>query len=311
MASALLNCVTYIASLATFLVVASLLADALPVFYAALVADVIATVVVFFASLYANNSSVYDPYWMVAPPVILLWLKQASTGLFEPWHARQIVAVALVTAWSLRFHIHLPWPGWWHGLDHEDWRYSDWRAKLRPDLAYWAFAFSSFHMVPTLIVFFALAPAALVAAATDQPAFGTLDIAGAVIGLAAIVIEAVADEQLRRYKQTDAYAAGEPCRAGLWGWSRHPNYFGEILMWSCMAGLASVSAIRQGIPALHCAWFSPAFTAVLLLRVSGVPMVEKAGLKKWGEDPAYLHYIKNTSCIIPWFPAGEVAEKKD
>jgi len=128
--------------------------------------------------------------------------------------------------------------------------------------------------------------------------------------LLGFLVEAAADTEKMAFRD-DAANRHKFITTGLWRYSRHPNYFGEILMWSCMAGLASVSAIRQGIPELHCGWFSPAFTAVLLLRVSGVPMVEKAGLKKWGSDPAYVHYIKNTSCVIPWFPACEPIEQED
>jgi len=153
-------------------------------------------------------------------------------------------------------------------------------------------------------------PVVLLNDRSDASATTIADFILMALWLLGFLLEAAADTQKMAFRD-DAANRHKFITTGLWQYSRHPNYFGEILMWSCMAGLASLSAIRQGIPSLHCAWFSPAFTALLLLRVSGVPMVEKAGLKKWGEDPAYLHYIKNTSCIIPWFPAGEVAEKKD
>merc|ERR1719247_1372259 len=91
--------------------------------------------------------------------------------------------------------------------------------------------------------------------------------------------------------------------SGLWRFSRHPNYFGEILMWTAQAGLATYMAASSGDVKMYAAWGSPILTAVLLLGASGVPMVEAAGMKKWGTDPAYLHYIKHTSCVIPWFPA--------
>eukprot|EP00962_Isochrysis_galbana_P006531 scaffold1747_cov108-Isochrysis_galbana.AAC.2 len=94
---------------------------------------------------------------------------------------------------------------------------------------------------------------------------------------------------------------------GLWRFSRHPNYFGEMLMWFAVASSVAAAGWRQPDGVLHgrhqLAWLSPAFTATLLLGVSGLPMVEAAGRKKWGGQPDYEHYVTNTSPIVPWFPA--------
>jgi steroid 5-alpha reductase family enzyme len=92
---------------------------------------------------------------------------------------------------------------------------------------------------------------------------------------------------------------------GVWSYCRHPNYSGEIMMWVAQATMVSLS---DGGTRVYWAWLSPAVTAILLLKVSGVPMVEAAGMQKWGSDPAYLHYIKNTSCLVPWFPAPPLCE---
>mmetsp|Transcript_9636 Transcript_9636/g.11288 ORF Transcript_9636/g.11288 Transcript_9636/m.11288 type:complete len:332 (+) Transcript_9636:43-1038(+) len=90
---------------------------------------------------------------------------------------------------------------------------------------------------------------------------------------------------------------------GIWSVCRHPNYFGEILMWTCMAGVTTVAAIEHRKWYLLSAWLSPAFTAFLLFKVTGIPLVGKAGMKRWGDDPVYRHYIDNTSLIVPWRPA--------
>jgi len=136
----------------------------------------------------------------------------------------------------------------------------------------------------------------------------------AVMGwLAGFLIEAAADSQKMAFRDNPENK-GKYITTGMWRYSRHPNYFGEILMWSSQALAASGAAIRLGSSSLHAAWISPAFTILLLLKVSGVPMVEKAGKKKWGEDPAYMHYITKTSCVVPWLPApaqtGEVSKEK-
>jgi steroid 5-alpha reductase family enzyme len=153
-------------------------------------------------------------------------------------------------------------------------------------------------------------PVVLLNDRTDAAGTGSVDVVLMALWLFGFLFEAAADTQKMVFRD-DPANKHRFITTGLWQYSRHPNYFGEILMWSCMAGLASVSALHSGILALHAAWLSPAFTAVLLLRVSGVPMVEKAGQKKWGDDPAYQQYMKSTSCILPWFPAGENSEKKD
>ena len=101
----------------------------------------------------------------------------------------------------------------------------------------------------------------------------------------------------------DAANKGKFITHGLWRFSRHPNYFGEILIWSSTALAVSVAGLRASDYSLLWAWLSPAFTALLLLRVSGIPMVEAAGEKKWGDDPRYRHYVEHTSVLVPWFPA--------
>ena len=94
------------------------------------------------------------------------------------------------------------------------------------------------------------------------------------------------------------------CRAwsGLWARSRHPNYFGEIVMWTGLA-VASMSSVT--LPVEFLVWLSPVFTVLLLTKVSGVPMLERAGMKKWGGDPKYVAYVLNTPCILPTGPTNK------
>lgn len=134
-------------------------------------------------------------------------------------------------------------------------------------------------------------------AAGDQPPLGLTDAALAAAWGAGFVLEVAADMAKFTFRNDPANRA-KFITGGVWGWSRHPNYFGEIAMWVALAAVVTLCAGCS-----HAAWISPAFTALLLLKISGVPMVEKAGMKKWGNDPEYLHYVKHTSCIIPWRPA--------
>lgn len=147
-------------------------------------------------------------------------------------------------------------------------------------------------------VFLLELPVLIVNTVPLQPALGLLDFAGWTVWAIGFLVEALADAQKFAFR-SDPANKGRFITTGLWRYSRHPNYFGEILMWVglCM----SCSAAFSGW--LWLGWISPAFNAFLLLFVSGVPLLKKAGEAKWGTDAAYRCYIDNTSCIMPWFPA--------
>lgn len=106
-------------------------------------------------------------------------------------------------------------------------------------------------------------------------------------------IEVIADRQKRQFRQ--AQGSGRFITTGLWSFSRHPNYFGEIMLWAGMALLA--------LPALE-SWqyvtlVSPLFVYVLLARISGIPLLEKKSNRRWGEEPAYRAYKQNTPLLVP------------
>jgi steroid 5-alpha reductase family enzyme len=117
---------------------------------------------------------------------------------------------------------------------------------------------------------------------------------GLLMWLAGMATEVVADEQKRRFRM-QAENRDRFITHGLWRYSRHPNYFGEILLWTGIAVAA--------LPALE-GWryltlVSPLFVYVLLTRISGVSMLEARGRKRWGEDPAYQDYLRNTPVLVP------------
>lgn len=149
-----------------------------------------------------------------------------------------------------------------------------------------------------LWVFLLQLPILVANTAASQPAVGALDSLGWALWCVGFLVEAVADGQKFAFRGVPSNK-GRFITSGLWRYSRHPNYFGEILMW--LGICTSCSSCLSGWRWL--AWLSPAFNALLLLFVSGVPMLEKAGEAKWGSEPDYRHYMDNTSCIVPWFPA--------
>ena len=186
-----------------------------------LIFDVAATAIIYAFSLVADNSSVYDPFWCVLPLWLLAYWRHEATD-----SARALIVMNLVWAWAIRFFVGYPWEGWTRGLDHEDWRYADLRKKLGK--GYWPFSLSSLHLTPTLLVFGALAPAGGVILQENAPPLNSGDIVACAVTVAFLVLEAVADETLRRHRSRSK----STCVAGPWAWSRHPNYLGECGFWS-------------------------------------------------------------------------------
>jgi len=103
---------------------------------------------------------------------------------------------------------------------------------------------------------------------------------------------------------------GKFIQDGVWALCRQPNYFGEILMWSSIALTVSATSLKSGQTTLFWAWLSPFFTTFLLLKVSGVPLIEASGKKKWGHLPEYQNYMANTNLLFPGKPAIKAYEKK-
>ena len=255
----------------------------------------VATVVIWVFSIANGNSSIYDPYWVIAPPILALALKEAGGGgLFDPWSGRQICIVACLWVWGIRYHTMYSWSGWRTGLVHEDWRYEAMRAAPVP---YWLNSLIGMHLFPTVLVYFAFAPAAL-ALATDPstaPPLGLWDAIGVTGALSAVAIELFADEQLRKYRATDEYAKGGALRRGLWKYSRHPNYFGEVLFWLSMIPFAIPGGLLSKQPALVLA--GPVAMA-LFFRFSCWLMDVRSVERR----PEYRQVIDEVSPMVPWWP---------
>jgi steroid 5-alpha reductase family enzyme len=252
----------------------------------ALVADVAATLVIYTFSRAFRNASFYDPYWSVAPLAIALYwtLGTASESTVT---ARQVVVLALVFLWALRLTFN--WARQWRGLKHEDWRYADFRKRSKG--WFWLVDLFGIEMMPTMVVFLgclSLYPALSV----GQNSFGLLDGIAIAITAAAIVIEATADEQLLRFVRKKQQP-GQIMAKGLWAYSRHPNYFGEITFWwgLYVFGLAADSGYWWTVA-------GPLVITAMFLFVS-IPMMEKRNIER---RPDYGEHKKKVSILIPWFP---------
>lgn len=250
-----------------------------------LIADVLATLVVFAFSRAYRNSSFYDAYWSVVPPLLFgYWWWQGPVGLHGPGALRCWLLAVLIGYWAVRLTAN--WVHGFAGLHHEDWRYPI----LRQGAGRWEFAADLFgiHLFPTLQVFLGMLPVYL---AVTRPAEGWpwLGWAAFVVGMAAVTVELVADLQMRRFvagRRPGAVMAG-----GLWAWSRHPNYFGEIGFWFALA-LFGVAASPSD------AWWLFAGVALMVAMFLGasIPMMEKRSLQR---RPDYQDVIDRVPRLVP------------
>jgi steroid 5-alpha reductase family enzyme len=249
-------------------------------------ADIAATIVVFSLSVFLGNSSLYDPYWSLAPVFIALYFAY-PLQLNDPIPILRLVIIFLVCVWAVRLTYN--WLRRWRGIKDEDWRYVDFRNRyLR---LYWPISFLGIHLLPTVFVFLGCLPLYPALTAPFPPRdVGMLDILATCVTALAIWYEMTADKQLRRFLLSRKNK-GQLLKSGLWAYSRHPNYFGEILFWwgLYLFGVAADSAYYWTI-------IGPISITALFFSVS-IPMINKR-MKQ--TKPGYEAEIKSRSGIIPW-----------
>lgn len=232
-------------------------------------------VALWLVSLALKDASIVDIFW--APGFALVaWVAAQPTP-------RAIVVLTLVTLWALRLGLHIL-------LRHrgEDRRYDAMRAKHRSGW-WWRSLFQVFLLQAALIW---IISAPLQFAAGGTAPLGAFDYAGTAIATAGLLIEAVADWQLTRFRG-DAANRGKVMDRGLWAWSRHPNYFGDALMWWGFFLIGFAAAPHWWLV------LSPVAMTILLLRVSGVSLLEETIVER---RPAYADYIRRTSAFVPLPP---------
>ena len=245
-------------------------------------ADLVATVVVFLASRACDNSSMYDLYWSAVPPAIATWFLAVAEPGVPAW--RQALVVTLVWAWAVRLTAN--WARGWPGLTHEDWRYAMARDNGRP---YWLQSFFGFHLFPTIQVYLgclALVPAL----ARGGAGPGVLDVAALLVTGGAIVLETVADQQMRAFARTKA--PGDIMDRGVWAWSRHPNYLGELGFWW---GL-----FLFGVAADPAAWWwtlSGPLAMTCMFLFASIPLLDGRSVER---RPGYAEYMQRVPALLPF-----------
>ncbi|KAM9505411.1 uncharacterized protein ACWYII_047825 [Salvelinus alpinus] len=198
-------------------------------------------------------------------------------------HLRQNVQTGLVTAWGVRLGTFL----FMRILkDGQDRRFNNVRDSPGTFFVYWS--------VQAVWVFMTLLPTLILNSEQRDEPLGLRDYLGWGIWGLGFATEAIADQQKWLFKG-DPDNAGKFIQSGLWGYSRHPNYLGEILQWSGL--FLSASSVMKGPQ--YASVLSPLFVWCLLRHVSGIPILEKQATKKWGSDPAFQNYVKNTPLLWP------------
>ena len=246
-------------------------------------ADIVATLVIFGFSYFFKNSSFYDPYWSVIPIFIAAYL--GWLGLQNGANpVRLYVVFGLVCFWAIRLTAN--WARGWRGLDHEDWRYI--QLAEQTGKWYWLVSFSGIHFFPTLIVFAGCLPL-FPAMAMPNAAFGAADLIGILITLTGIGFELLADNQRYNWAK-DPDNKGKIYTGGLWAWSQHPNYFGEVTFWVGLFVLGLAASTSHWWTGLGCVAMWAMFIYITL------PMMEKRQL---ANKPGYAEATKAISRFWP------------
>ena len=245
------------------------------------IAILVMMVLLWLLSLVFKNASIVDIFWGIGF-VIVTWLAFSLGAGYIP--RKQLVAV-LVTIWGLRLALHIGIRNWGKP---EDFRYAKWRQDNGS--RWWWFSFFQVFLLQGVLMWIISAP--LIAAQTSgYPVIITpLDVIGVVLWLIGMFFEALGDLQLMLFKANPANK-GKLLTTGVWRFTRHPNYFGESALWWGYYIIALVSGSWWTV-------FSPIIMTWLLLRVSGVAMLERTMKLK----PGYEEYMKSTSAFFPWFP---------
>ena len=250
----------------------------------AFTADIAATLTIYAWARIFHNASFYDPYWSVAPIAIaVFWVTTAASTVSScrPW-----IVIALVSLWGLRLTWN--WARSWHGLKHEDWRYADMRARHGVKKRFWIVELIGIDMMPTLLVFLGCLSLYPVLADTTKTLWWP-DYIAVLVAATAIFIEATSDEQMIAFAKTKQ--PGQIMNRGLWRYSRHPNYFGEVTFWW---GLYLFALAAN--PSYWWTIAGPIAITMLFVFIS-IPMMDKRNLER---RAGYAERMKKVSALVPW-----------
>lgn len=251
--------------------------DVLPAALSGLAAILALFTALWLVSLRLRDASIVDPFWgpafFVAACVYL-----ASAGYATP---RGVLVLAIVGIWAVRLGVHIYTRNRGQG---EDPRYQEFRRQ--GGASYWWSSFFRVFLLQAVLAWIISAP--LLAAQRADAPLGPIDLVGVALWAAGLLFETVGDLQLRAFR-ADPASKGQVLRTGLWAWTRHPNYFGEAVLWW------GYFVIALGVGGWWTV-FAPVLMTTLLVRVSGVALLER-GLA--ARRPGYVEYIRDVPAFIP------------
>jgi len=285
--SLLLVCLWYLLALLISFRVTELIGILGNIWLKILIAHVIATIVIYVGSVIHNNSSLYDPFWSIAPVPIIIFLYTLS-DINNLSTLNKILISAPIIFWSLRLTRN--WIISWDGFSHEDFRYIELKKGGKIKLEF--INFTGIHLIPTLQVNLSLFPLYFLFNSYELSSLNYPLIFASIFTILAVIIETIADEQMRSFR-SNKKNEGITMNKGLWKYSRHPNYFGEVMFWVGLYLMAFLS-IRTPF------WLilSPISMIILFIFIS-CPMMDNRSLKKRSD---YKQYMNNTSQLFIWFP---------
>ncbi len=228
-----------------------------------------------------RNNSIVDMGWGAGFILVVL----ATLFIQGAYMERNLLLVLLITIWGGRLTYYIVRRNWGKP---EDFRYAKWRREWGRWLV--PRAFLQVFMLQGLLMLIIGYPIILVNA-NPQPGLNIIDYLGLAVWIIGFYFESVSDKQMAEFKK-DPANKGHIIKTGLWKYSRHPNYFGEATMWW------GIFLLSLSVPLGWSAIISPLTITLMLLYVSGVPMLEK----KYKDNPEFQKYAKVTSKFFPWFP---------
>lgn len=262
------------------LVGSALLLTSGPPFAPGLMVAVIAFTILWLVSLALRDASIVDIFW--GPGFVVVGWYYLVSFAEEP-NARGWLACSLVTVWALRLALHIGFRNVGAG---EDFRYRRWRQEAGAH--FWWISYFKVFLLQAVVLWIVSSPLLLAQLGGVNDTWNALDVVSLLLWLVGFGFETVADWQLMRFKREPANR-GRIMRSGLWSLSRHPNYFGEAVLWW---GIGLLAFPVGG----WLAFLGPLMITFLLLKVSGVAMLDAALVE---QRPGYAEYIRTTRSFLP------------
>ena len=259
------------------------------ILFCSLFMDVIGTLIIYVISIFVKNTSLYDPYWSVWPFVIVLFPMIMEENM---WNITNICLLIVVSFYA--FRLTLNWALRFKGLKFEDFRYKEYRDKLH-SAVFELLNFFGFMLMPTVLVFLACIP--IIACLSYVNEFNGLYVIGLLITVVGVMFEILADFDIEEFKK-DASNKGKTLQTGIWKYSRHPNYLGEMTVWTGFMVLGIMVCVLNKLDIWWLMIIGSILIDILFITYSA-PRMDKRMLERHSD---YKEYMERTSFLLLFPP---------